>query len=317
MTTNSQLNVLHLVTSKEIFFRQQIEALESKGITCTICVVPGGEQIDGAMPKKRGIKEYLIYLLKVRRQLRNGNFDLIHANYGLTAPFALTQFTYPVILTLWGSDVVGLDGRITKLFAGRADAITVRSEEMQELLGIEDVHIIPSGIDLDRFYPIERSQAREYLSWDEDQLIVLFPYAPDYERKNFPLAKRVVNQAETELQTKVTIKTISDVAHSEMVYYYNASNVVLLTSKYEGSPNTVKEALACNIPIISTDVGDVHKRLQDVNRSHVGQTETELVDRLVEVLKINQRTNGREIVTELSWDNIGDSIIDIYYSVLE
>ena len=131
MSNEDRLRVLHLVTAREVFFDQQINVLEQKGVDCTVCVVPGAEQIDGDMGSRRGIREYLQYIPKVRRELRCGEYDLIHANYGLTAPYAVTQFNLPVVLTLWGSDVVGFDGLVTKACAWRADAVTVRSEEMR------------------------------------------------------------------------------------------------------------------------------------------------------------------------------------------
>lgn len=311
----NDLSVLHLVTAEEIFFRQQIEVLEEKGVECDVCVVPGGEQIDGAMAEKRGIKEYLQYIPRVRRYLRNSDYDLIHANYGLTAPYAITQFSLPVVLTLWGSDVVGVDGLVTKACTWRCDAITVRTVEMRELLGREDAYIIPSGVDLNLFRPLNRMEAREQVGWG-DGIYVLFPYSPEYERKNYPLAKRVVDQVEQELDTEVKLETLAGVAHEEMPYYYNAANIMLLTAKYEGSPNTVKEAMACNVPVVSTDVGDVRERLSGIKPGGVGTDETELFELVLSAIKDSGRSNGREAVEEVSWDRIGNQLIQLYESIL-
>jgi len=310
------LRVLHLVTAKEIFFRQQIETLEEKGVDCTVLVVPGAEQIDGDMAESRGIREYLQFFPQVRRELRRGEYDLIHANYGLTAPYAVTQFQLPVVLTLWGSDVVGFDGLVTKACAWRADAVTVRSEEMREMLGKEDAYIVPSGVDLDKFRPIDRMVSRKRVGWDVEGTHVLFPYSPEYERKNYPLAERVVERVEAELGKEVMLQTISGVPHEEVVYYVNASDSLLLTSKHEGSPNTVKEAMACNVPIVSTDVGDVRERLVGVEPSEVSKTEEELVEDLIKVLREGNRSNGRETVREVSWDRIGSQLLKIYMEVL-
>lgn len=315
MTTGDGLRVLHLVTAREIFFDQQIETLEKKGVDCTVCVVPGAEQIDGDMGSRRGVKEYLQFWPRVRRELRRGEYDLIHANYGLTAPYAVTQFRLPVVLTLWGSDVVGFDGLVTKACAWRADAVTVRSQEMRELLGYGNAYIIPSGVDLDRFRPIDRDEARKRVGWDQEGTHVLFPYSPDYERKNYPLAQRVVERVELELDEEITLQTISGVSHAEVVYYINAADAMLLTSEHEGSPNTVKEALACNVPVVSTDVGDVRERLDGVEPSGVGDTREQLVEVLCTVLRSGKRSNGREVVCEVSWDQIGDQIINIYQTV--
>jgi len=220
------------------------------------------------------------------------------------------------VLTLWGSDVIGFDGLVTKACAWRADAVTVRSKEMRELLGREDVYIVPSGVDLDRFRPIDRTEARERVGWDGEGTHVLFPYSPEYERKNYPLAKRVVEQVESTLGESITLQTISGVPHEEVVYYINAADALLLTSNHEGSPNTVKEAMACNVPVISTDVGDVQERLMNVTPSGVGTTEKELANHLQRVLQTGNRSNGRTIVRDVSWDQIGDQLLEIYLKVL-
>ena len=309
------ISVLHLVTAEEIFFRQQIETLESKGVDCEVCVVPGAEQVDGDMGSRRGPIEYLRYFPKVRRALREGEFDLVHANYGLTAPYAATQFSLPIVLTLWGSDVVGFDGLVTKAFAWRADAVTVRSAEMRELLGREDAHILPSGVDLDRFRPNDRDEARERVGWESDGAHVLFPYSPAYERKNYPLAERVVNAVAGDLDRDVTLHTMSGVDHETVPYYVNAADCVLLTSDHEGSPNTVKEAMACNVPVVSTDVGDVRVRLDGVAPGGVGTDEAGLVAHLRDVLSSDDRSNGREAVREVSWDRIGERLVEIYGNV--
>ncbi len=316
MIDGDGLSVLQLVTAREVFFDQQIETLEAKGVDCTVCVVPGAEQIDGDMGSSRGVKEYLQYLPKVRRELRHGEYDLIHANYGLTAPYAVTQFQLPVVLTLWGSDVVGFDGWVTKACAWRCDAVTVRSEEMRELLGRKEAYILPSGVDLERFRPIDRTEARERVGWDLEGTHVLFPYSPEYERKNYPLAKRVVDGVEQQLDEAITLQTISGVSHEEIPYYMNAADALLLTSVHEGSPNTVKEAMACNVPVVSTDVGDVRERLEGVSPGGVGTDESELKVLLNQVLDSDRRSNGRTVVRNVSWDRTGERLLEIYDAVL-
>lgn len=312
----TDLRVLHLVTAEEVFFRQQIEVLEEKGVDCTVCVVPGGEQIDGAMAAKRGVKEYVQYFPKVRRYLRKGEYDLIHANYGLTAPYAITQFRLPVVLTLWGSDVVGFDGLVTKACAWRCDAVTVRSEEMRELLGRDDSIILPSGVDMELFRPIDQEVARERVGWDVDGTYALFPYSPEYERKNYPLAEEVVASTTERLDLEINLCTISGVPHEKMPFYMNAADALILTSQHEGSPNTIKEAIACGVPVVSTDVGDAKKWLTQLPQSAVGTTTEDLVRGLTVAIRINERPDSAHIAKQFSWELVGEHIVEIYEDVL-
>jgi len=316
MSRRDKLSVLHLTTSREIFFDQQIESLEELGVDCTVLVVPGQEQIDGDMGNRRGPTEYIQFLFKVREELRQREYDIIHANYGLTAPHAVITSDIPVILTLWGSDVVGLDGAITKLFAWRCDAVTVRSKEMKELLGRSNAYILPSGVDMEKFYPMEQVKAREEVGWNTEGLHVLFPYSPEYGRKRYSLAESVVDKSSEQIGKEITLHSLSGVDHDQMVYYMNAADALLLTSRHEGSPNTVKEALACNVPVVSTNVGDVEERLKDVSPSAIGLTKEDLIEGLTRVLRSNKRSNGRESVREISWENISKRIVDIYDEVL-
>ncbi len=309
--------MLHLTTSREAFFDQQITELEKRGVTCAVCVVPGSTHVDGGMPAKRGMREYARYFSKVRQALGRDDYDLIHANYGLTAPFAITQFRYPVVLTLWGSDVVGFDGLVTKACAWRADAVTVRSEEMRRLLGNDNAYLLPSGVDLELFRPLDRTRARQRVGWADDAKYVLFPYSQEYERKNYPLAERIVNDVAERLDTPVRLQTISGAPHENVPFYMNAADCLLLTSRREGSPNTVKEAMACDVPVVSTEVGDVKTRLHGVDPGGVGTSEAELSGLLFDVLEEPRRSNGREAVRDVSWDRIGERLMTIYQHVLE
>jgi len=111
---------------------------------------------------------------------------------------------------------------------------------------------------------------------------------------------------------------MSDVDHDRVYLYMNAADVLLLTSRREGSPNTVKEALACNLPVVSTDVGDVRTQLDGVSPSAVCDGDRELVDELVDVLDAGERPDSHEKVQrEMSIDRMGERILDVYESALE
>jgi teichuronic acid biosynthesis glycosyltransferase TuaC len=110
----------------------------------------------------------------------------------------------------------------------------------------------------------------------------------------------------------VTLRTVHGVDHESVPVYMNAADAQVLTSEREGSPTSVKEALACNLPVIALDVGDVRKRLAGIDRSTVATSDVELVDGLVETLEGSGRSNGRDAVREVSQEVTIDRVIDVY-----
>lgn len=313
-TPSSQLEVLNLVPLAESrFFRQQVDVLETRGIRCTSLVVPGPDEHD---EENRSVKEYLRFYPTVLRHVIGGSeYDLIHANFGLTAPHALAQPRLPVVVSLWGTDVFGRFGWLSKGCARFADEVIVMSEEMAREVP-RSCHVIPHGVDTDLFRPRSRREARRDLGWDPERYHVLFS-SPDREVKNVDLAKRVVDAGRDRLEDPIELQTVSGVDHDRMPVYMNAADALLITSRWEGSPNVVKEALACNLPIVSTDVGDVSERLKGVDPSAVCQSETELVECLTDVLVRGERSNGRNVAREISLDRMAQNIHAVYAKALD
>jgi glycosyltransferase involved in cell wall biosynthesis len=318
------MRVLNLVTNPDAeFYTQQTATLRRQGVAETTLPVPGERTATDEGTSSRSPLDYLRYYPSVLRHSFDG-YDVIHANYGLTAPAALAQPNAPVVITLWGSDVHGAVGRVSRLCARVADAVIVMSEEMAAKLEV-DCHVIPHGIDLRTFRPFSTRAAREAVGWRQDARHVLFPYPTGRPVKNFPRAQRVVERVRERWRGRgggestaeeIELQTISGVPHDRMPLYLNAADALLLTSKSEGSPNSVKEALACNLPVVATDVGDVSRRLDGVEPSTVATSDEELVEGLLAVLEHGGPSNGRETVQSLSLQRMGERIRRVYQSVV-
>lgn len=308
------MHVLNLVTNAGAsFFEQQVAALRRRGVSSTTLGVDGDRVVTDDDEASRSVLDYARFYGRVLRT-STSQHDVVHANYGLTAPMALAQPNRPVVLSFWGSDLLGNVGRLSRWCARHADAVIVMSGEMADRLDGE-CHVIPHGIDLELFRPLPRRQARELVGWRDDAKQVLFPYATQKPVKDYPRAERVVDRARDRLDEDIVLQTLHDVPHARMPLYLNAADTLLLTSKTEGSPNSVKEALACNLPVVATDVGDVRKQLTGVDPSHICGTDEALVDGLVDVLERGDPPNGRAAVASLGVDRMAERIHSVYRSV--
>ncbi|WP_306054403.1 glycosyltransferase family 4 protein [Natronococcus wangiae] len=305
------MHVLHLITSTRSFFEQQISVLEARGVECTVIGVPG----EYAADSPRTPVDYLRFYPTVLSHVRSGDYDLIHGHYGLVAPFALAQPTRPVVMSLWGTDLMSDMGwleTVSRYGARFADAAIVPSPAMSRELDVDHVEI-PFGVDTEQFRPVPRGEARERVGWDPDERIALFPYDPDRDEKDYPRAERVVERADANLE----LRTVDGVPYEEMPYYMNASDVLLVTSKREAGPMVVKEAAACNVPTVSTDVGFVREAIGDVDNCIVSDSDAELAAGLESVLDGDRRSNGREAIDGLSLEAMGDRLLECYRDVLE
>jgi len=330
------MKTLHITTDCSTFFNEEIKILEKKGIDCNPIGVYHPYDSIRDLKKNTYIGKYLnrcwghnlaYYSLlsvsfypKLLSKSISDNYDLVHLNSALTAPFGFLQPNRPIVLTIRGQGLLGdrLSGfvkNITLEAAKHADANIVRTKEMKKALPY-DSHVVPAGIDLEKFKPMDQSTALKKVDWDPGKKHVLFPYPPRRTVKRYPMAKRIVDKCNSEMEIDIYMHTVSGVPHNKMKWYFNAADVLLLTSKSEGSPNTVKEAMACNLPVVSTNVGDVEERLEPVNNSYVCESELELKNCLKKNLKENKRSNGREYVKELSLDKMGDKIISIYEELI-
>lgn len=282
-------------------------ALERQGVDVTT-LSPRGHHRPGE--STRSVLAYAALYPRVLRASRD-DYDLVHAVQGVVAPLALAQPTRPVVLSLWGTDLYGRLGPLSRWCARCADATVVMSHEMADRLD-GPATVVPHGVDTDRFRPRDRSAARETLGWPDDLAVVLFPAHPARPVKDYPRAERVVDAARDRLDAPVALRALADVPHDRVSTHMNAADVLLLTSTHEGSPNVVKEALACNLPVVSTRVGDVPARLASVTPSAVCDTDAELVHAVTNVLRSRRRSDGRNAVRDLTPDRLAGRLRDSY-----
>ena len=221
----------------------------------------------------RGQKRFVNYLRawqELHINFKFDEYDLVHIQHGQSGLLNLPK-KCPTVVTFHGSDLLGLGAlsvrskfggmilrNISRWVAHFADEVIVVAEHLAQHLprGIE-YHVIPTGVDLELFTPFDKKKARRILGLPPEKTLVLFSGDTNRPVKRFHLAEAVLKSINREINAELVVA--QRVAHRDMPYYLNAADLLLLTSIHEGSPTVVKEALACNLPVVSVDVGDIRR----------------------------------------------------------
>lgn len=249
---------------------------------------------------------------QIRRQ-----YDVVHAHYGYYCGLAAcAQFSTPTIVTFRGSDVLFKPERgVSRLAARLARRSIVMSDEMKRILGDDAAQIIPYGIDLDLFQSGSRAAARRQLDLPEEAPLVLFPYDPTRSVKRFELVEQSVEILSKEFPDTQVI-AICDKPYERIPVYMNACDVMVLTSISEGAPVAVREALACNLPVVSVDVGDVAEVIgETAGCAIVNRDPQDIADHVARILRSGVRSNGRRTAMGMSISKYARDLANIYDSL--
>jgi glycosyltransferase involved in cell wall biosynthesis len=287
-------------------------------------LVQKGIDVNFFAVKGKGISGYVSAVFELRKFLKENNVDVIHAHYALCGYVALfAARKEKLVLSFMGSDLLEVNGLfavMNKFIARSFGKIIVKSDEMLKILGSsEKAIVIPNGVDLEIFKPASKQESQRKLGFDENKVHVLFAADPKRAGKNYELAQKTISMFD---QNKYELHTVFNQSTEQLVLNYNAADVILMTSLYEGSPNVIKEAMACNCPIVSTNVGDVKELLENVKGCFVTTHNAgEIKDSIIKASEYrlkNNETNGRDkiIKMELNSDVVADKIISIYKSLV-
>lgn len=187
---------------------------------------------------------------------------------------------------------------------------------MKELIAIDSIHIIPNGVDIERFRPISKEIARQHIGYKENKRLIVFIAVKNRKEKNLDLAMDTIKHLN---DNSVDFKHIHDVPNQEIPYYLNAADVLLLTSTREGSVNVIKEAMACNCPVVSTDVGDVRWVTGNTDGCFITSFEPEdVAQKIKAALDFGKKTEGRKKIFDLGLDsdNIVRKLIVLYEKLI-
>lgn len=261
------------------------------------------------------------------------HYSVIHAHYGYSGMVARLDVRAPLVVSYCGDDLLGTPDPVkpTRMSpssralaaafaqAGRLASATITKSEGMERRLPRSVqrrnHVIPNGVDLGFFAPTDRLAARLSLGWPDDEKVALFVGNPNEPRKNYPLAVTACSVASRSC-SKLVLRVARGVDPDTVPLYMNAADVLVFPSWSEGSPNVIKEAMACELPIVATPVGDIPERLRGVAGCFVVPHEPDdFAAAIMRALGYGRSPDARAAVAGLSMDRIAERVERVYRSV--
>jgi glycosyltransferase involved in cell wall biosynthesis len=297
-----------------IFVAEQVTALERCGNEVDVLFLDGIND---------GMRAYAAGFGRVRRALEGRRYDIVHAHYVFSGLVALggglaarPSRRPPVVLTHHGIETqMGWTAPLCRLSSRFVARTIATSERVRDALGRPDAAVIPCGVDTDLFAPMPRAEARRLLSLAPDAPLVLFAGMRRPE-KRFDLIQAAFEQARSNGRPDARLVVAEHEAHERMPLFMNACDALVLASEAEGSPMVIKEAMACNLPIVSVDVGDVKQVCAGMDGCFVVERTVEELARGIDAaLTFGGRTAGRRAVERLSLSATTAELLRVYGSV--
>lgn len=282
-----------------IFVKEQIESLQQIGVDCDIYFSNGKEN--------GGMKAHRASITKVRKLLKENRYDVIHCHHSISALILLLSGC-----AFFKKCVVSYQNDPTREFGGKKlfwllypffNKIIVKNPS--HYLKYRKVVYLPNGTNSEFFKPMDKNQCRAKLGWESDKHYILYMDSNKGTRtqKRHDRYMEVLDILKKDFNNIVSVE-LSNTPRELIPIYMNACDLHLMTSDFEGSPNSVKECLCCNTPVVSTDVGNVREMIGDIPGCYVDDTfsSEKLAEYVKRVLNSTTNFNGRELFLAKGYD---------------
>ena len=275
-----------------IFVKEQVESLRKEGVECEVFFSNGKEE--------GGMKAHKASIKKVRRLLRENRYDVIHCHHsisGLILFLAGGTFRNRCVLSYQNDPTREFGGaKLFRLLYAAFDRVIIKNTS--PYLNKRKVVYLPNGTNSDFFKPMDKDACKQKLGWDKDRHYILYmdSNAGTRTQKRYDRYEEVLRLVKEQVEGVESI-VLTNTPREEIPTYMNACDLHLMTSDFEGSPNSVKECLCCNTPVVCTPVGNVPDMMGDIPGCYVakGFTAEELAEDVVKVITSTEAFNGREL----------------------
>lgn len=307
------------------FVRDEADALRAAGVDVDVYFVNG----------RANKLNYFGMPAGFFSRIRGQKYDVIHVHHSFCGLIATLQHKIPVVWTFHEGEISGdtadalrerpikhiaYSKGMKRHVAQKVDAVVVVAEHLREPLGRPDAIWLPAGINWQRFAPMDSGEAQRQLGLASDKRYVLFPAAPGRVEKRYDLARAGIERLRAIAPDTADVELIAldNVPHAQVPLYMNASEAMLMTSSFEASPVTIREALACNVPVVSTDVGDARVVMQEITGCHIVKADpVRIAEAMLVTLSSPRRVESRERMKAYSLETVAQKLIALYGKVIE
>lgn len=280
-----------------------------------------GNEVDYFLVKGKGLLSYFQSRRPLMKKIKQFAPDVIHAHYGLSGITAVLQNKVPVVTTFHNGETLGFSQNfLSSLFSLRTSFMVYVAQHIYDKAYFKrksNYSVIPCGVNLEECAIMDYHLIREELGFEKDKKYIVFGGAFDNLRKNYPLLKHALDLLNRKDVEVVEMKGLTRIEVSKLL---NACDLFALPSKSEGSPQALKEAMACNCPILATDIADVKHLLGDLPGHYIcGFDLDKMAKVLSEALEFKGRTEGRKRILELGLDNsqVAERLMHVYQGIIK
>lgn len=280
-----------------------------------------GANVDYFTIKGKGLLAYFCNSSALKKKIREFAPDVVHAHYGLSGITAVLQRSVPVVVTFHNGEtlsiITNLLSSFFSLFAKHTIYVAQHIYDLSYFKHKSNYTILPCGISLEECVITDKSYSREKMKLSKDKKYILFGGAFSNLRKNYPLLQKAIQLLD---RNDIEVLEMNGLSRSEITQLMCACDVFALPSKSEGSPQALKEAMACNCPIVATDIADIKYLLGDIDGHYLCSFDAiDVANKLQKALEFGERTNGRKRIIELGFENkmVAQKIMTIYAQMVK